>query len=31
MKFHEMGLLTARKAGNRVFYHVGGASDVLSL
>ena len=31
MKFHEMGLLTARKAGNRVFYRVGGASDVLSL
>ena len=27
MKFHEMGLLTARKAGNRVFYHVGGTSD----
>ena len=27
MKFHEMGLLTARKAGNRVFYRVGGTSD----
>ena len=27
MKFHEMGLLTARKAGNRVFYCVGGTSD----
>ena len=27
MKFHEMGLLTTRKAGNRVFYHVGGTSD----
>ena len=26
MKFHEMGLLTARKAGNRVFYRVGGTS-----
>lgn len=22
MKFHEMGLLTARKAGNRVFYKI---------
>ena len=27
MKFHEMGLLTARKAGNRVFYRVGETSD----
>ena len=27
MKFHEMGLLTARKAGNRVFYRVVGTSD----
>ena len=27
MTFHEMGLLTARKAGNRVFYRVGGTSD----
>ena len=27
MKFHEMGLLTARKAGNRVFYRVGGTFD----
>ena len=27
VKFHEMGLLTARKAGNRVFYRVGGTSD----
>lgn len=27
MKFHEMGLLTARKAGNRMFYRVGGTSD----
>ena len=27
MKFHEMGLVTARKAGNRVFYRVGGTSD----
>lgn len=31
MKFHEMGLLTARKAGNRVFYHVGGTSDGLAI
>lgn len=28
MKFHEMGLLTARKAGNRVFYRVVGLLTV---